>query len=170
MATWVTILWTACVTPAAAQSRNAPSWAERPHRTMDSILTVPYTGPCEVNGLPDLDGMPLGNIPVRVVVERILVDSSWRQTRLVGRLVQRSDPSPLSGARLAIGTVATAEHRCQLTVRAGTVTDEDGNFDILWAPRDDDVLIVSVMGHLEAAWQIGVLGSRTRPVQERNGP
>jgi hypothetical protein len=104
-----------------------------------------------------IEGLKQGNVPVAVRWTEVRIDTAANLLWMAGTVVQTPENIPIAGARLVAGELAPSAEGHRLTTRAGVVADENGEFILFWKPGMNDLLLVTMLGHVEAAWSIGAL-------------
>jgi hypothetical protein len=149
------LLVAAPLTALRAQSAQSAGWVEVPDRAVREVLGHPFEGACSEDGLPIIEGLPRGDVRVRLAKAKLAVDSIGDRASATGILVDPSSETPLLGIRMAVGTIAEERGKCRFVVQTGTMTREDGTFELSWNIRPGQVLIASMLGRLEAVWMVG---------------
>jgi hypothetical protein len=162
MATYATALFMMCMgsTPLFSQPSPAKAIVRLPAAVLNDVLDR------RLDSL-DIQGYKAGNVPVTVYWSDVTIDTAMGMLWMAGTVVQSIDGMPLAGVRLAAGNLEQRGDEYRFDVHAGTVADENGRFSFSWRLDEKDVLIVSMLGHLEAVWPIGTLRAlRPQPLLE----
>ena len=103
-----------------------------------------------------------GDVPIRVQFASILYDTVQLVMTVRGKILHREEGTPLAGLHVFAVCIDTTVSSI-LSPHAGTLTEENGTFDLSWTLHSCDVLCVTLLGHLEQMIPIGRVRSRLSP-------